>query len=357
MNGRFIELVAMSIVVILVGPGISRAQSGHLDVLTLQENGRLVTGESVCNDAGCTTQQTVLGERVFFNEFPATFFVTKPGFASPGTGSAAIPDGTQALPATTDLSWDFLPFTIDGVGSNLFYWQVPDIPGPDLSPADVAFGALPGANYSLSLYDQANHAHSVDGTDSFVPGGSIGKTDDLGHIHQHRTFYLVDHNGGSPQDGIYLLAIHMRVAGLSNSLPVFVLFGTENTPYEALDNASVPWVEDQLDLPGDYNGDGVVNAADYTVWRDTFGLEGPAEPADGDGDSTVDAGDYDVWKQYFGTAADLQIPFQSAGSGAVLPSAPVPEPATLTAALVAAIAWSAATIWRSRSHRSTAVQY
>jgi hypothetical protein len=26
-------------------------------------------------------------------------------------------------------------------------------------------------------------------------------------------------------------------------------------------------------LPGDYNGDGVVNAGDYTVWRDTLGTE------------------------------------------------------------------------------------
>ena len=35
-------------------------------------------------------------------------------------------------------------------------------------------------------------------------------------------------------------------------------------------------------LAGDYNGDGVVDAADYTVWRDTFGQTGADLAADGD---------------------------------------------------------------------------
>jgi hypothetical protein len=59
-------------------------------------------------------------------------------------------------------------------------------------------------------------------------------------------------------------------------------------------------------LDGDFNGDDVVDAADYTVWRDGLGTV-----------YTVD--DYDLWKTNFGAMA---------GSGAV-GVASVPEPSTL----------------------------
>jgi 3-phytase len=54
-------------------------------------------------------------------------------------------------------------------------------------------------------------------------------------------------------------------------------------------------------LPGDYNLDGHVNAADYTVWRDALGKTvDKYAGADGDGDGQVDPGDYSVWKANFG---------------------------------------------------------
>jgi hypothetical protein len=61
-------------------------------------------------------------------------------------------------------------------------------------------------------------------------------------------------------------------------------------------------------LPGDYNVDGVVNAADYTVWRNNLGIdphpgplpEGEGVIGDGNGDGVVDALDYAVWKSNFG---------------------------------------------------------
>lgn len=70
-------------------------------------------------------------------------------------------------------------------------------------------------------------------------------------------------------------------------------------------------------LPGDYNGDGVVDASDYTVWRDSLGQTGSGLAADGDGNGTVDALDYAVWRTNFG----------GGGSGAVSPAS-VPEPMT-----------------------------
>jgi hypothetical protein len=74
--------------------------------------------------------------------------------------------------------------------------------------------------------------------------------------------------------------------------------------------------------PGDYNGNGIVDAADYTVWRDSIGNTGfaPAPDADGNGDGVVDNDDYGVWLTNFGTVADFGG--GSGGGGA----AGVPEP-------------------------------
>ena len=77
-------------------------------------------------------------------------------------------------------------------------------------------------------------------------------------------------------------------------------------------------------LAGDYNGNHVVDAADYTVWRNTLGQSGAGLPADGDGNGTVQQADYTYWKTRFGNVS---------GSAAILSGA-VPEPATLTSLVV-----------------------
>ncbi len=79
-------------------------------------------------------------------------------------------------------------------------------------------------------------------------------------------------------------------------------------------------VTNVFDLPrGDYNHDGYVNAADYTVWRNTLGDSvAPFSGADGSGNGLIDQDDYDAWKANFGAVA--------AGAG----SASLAEPATQT---------------------------
>ncbi|MEN1679440.1 MAG: PEP-CTERM sorting domain-containing protein [Planctomycetota bacterium] len=76
--------------------------------------------------------------------------------------------------------------------------------------------------------------------------------------------------------------------------------------------------EDSL-LAGDYNNDGVVDAADYTVWRDTLGEE--VNPrfggADGDGSGVIDLADYELWAQNFGQTATgfASVPEPATGVG------------------------------------------
>jgi hypothetical protein len=69
--------------------------------------------------------------------------------------------------------------------------------------------------------------------------------------------------------------------------------------------------------PGDYNRDGVVDAADYTVWRDTMGSTADL-CADGDFSGVIDGSDYAVWTN------NLAGP--GAPSLAAIGSPSVPEP-------------------------------
>lgn len=56
-----------------------------------------------------------------------------------------------------------------------------------------------------------------------------------------------------------------------------------------------------VDLAGDYNSDGLVNLADYTVWRDNLGasITLPNDSTPG----SVTSDDYSVWKTNFGSSA------------------------------------------------------
>lgn len=67
--------------------------------------------------------------------------------------------------------------------------------------------------------------------------------------------------------------------------------------------------EDSLKLfplrPGDYNGSGCVDAADYTIWQNNLGMS-PAcfYDGDGNGNGVVDNPDYTIWQQNFGATGN-----------------------------------------------------
>ena len=53
-------------------------------------------------------------------------------------------------------------------------------------------------------------------------------------------------------------------------------------------------------VPGDYNYNGVVDAADYVVWRQTFGDIGDGLAADPNNNNIIDNEDYTAWRENFG---------------------------------------------------------
>ena len=81
-------------------------------------------------------------------------------------------------------------------------------------------------------------------------------------------------------------------------------------------------------VPGDYNSNGVVDAADYTKWRDTLGQTGSGLAADGNGDNVVNQLDYTYWKTRFGNTS-------GSGSSLVQSGANVPEPSVLASVCLA----------------------
>lgn len=78
-------------------------------------------------------------------------------------------------------------------------------------------------------------------------------------------------------------------------------------------------------LAGDFNDDGEVDAADYTVWRDNFGGNSSVLNGNGSGAATVVPADYDLWKSQFG--------MPGAGAGSIGGST-VPEPSALVGILL-----------------------
>jgi hypothetical protein len=87
-------------------------------------------------------------------------------------------------------------------------------------------------------------------------------------------------------------------------------------------------------VPGDYNGNDVVDAADYALWRKTVSPTPPSFRNEVASLGTIDAADYTAWRARFGNF------MPPAGSGSSLGGGSVPEPASVWLSLVAVSAIS-----------------
>jgi hypothetical protein len=169
----------------------------------------------------------------------------------------------------------------------------------------------------------------------------------------------VDDNGtpGDPSDDIILgiqtivtegqtstafaHAVKLDAAGnlyatnnISEQLDVFSPGGNSKAITTSAGTFSVEFIE-VVGLAGDYNGDLVVDAADYTLWRDTLGdTVTSGTGADGNNNGVIDDGDYNLWRTNYGMTS----------LAPAAESANVPEP---TALLLAAFALQALAVRRS----------
>jgi hypothetical protein len=87
-------------------------------------------------------------------------------------------------------------------------------------------------------------------------------------------------------------------------------------------------------LPGDFDFDGKVDEGDLAVWKRDYGLAGDGLTADANGDGIVNAADYTVWRDNLGAVVQANV------------QVAIPEPAALALAPIAV-----ATIAMFRWHR------
>ena len=81
-----------------------------------------------------------------------------------------------------------------------------------------------------------------------------------------------------------------------------------------------------LSQPGDFNGDGQVDIADYVVWRNNLGSSNELAIQNNGNGGGITAADYTIWKNNFGQS-------QGAFSGLAGPTS-VPEPTALSIVVV-----------------------
>lgn len=93
---------------------------------------------------------------------------------------------------------------------------------------------------------------------------------------------------------------------------LYVLMDSTNSAFGLLQGLQIVQRSITPELIGDYNQDGTVDAADYTVWRDQKGTTvEPSTGADGTGDGIVDADDYSAWSGAYGQSLAPQDPAEA----------------------------------------------
>lgn len=140
---------------------------------------------------------------------------------------------------------------------------------------------------------------------------------------------LLAASGNLPGDGIF---VPMSVSTFNAEGPVIPATGGLPLQIRLINFGGIQTLFDNVsvietlppppgDVLGDYNGNGTVDAADYTVWRDNLGSDFvmPNDSTPG----MITQEDYDVWTANFGMV----------GSSSGLSAAVVPEPASLSLCL------------------------
>jgi Spherulation-specific family 4/Dockerin type I domain len=114
----------------------------------------------------------------------------------------------------------------------------------------------------------------------------------------------------------------LQLAVQRNAGGIYVTDDVLANPWDRVPNYWTALVDAVATINADYNGNGVVDSADYTLWRDSLGATGLGLSTDGNGDGTVNQSDYTFWKSHFGQTAS------SAAAGQISEASSVPEPAS-----------------------------
>ena len=229
------------------------------------------------------------------------------------------------------------PFFMD-VNEVFWYEFAVDNTGMVPPPAvDVDLGAIALANTPVTLtvvapgtdesFDSELGLYDSEGVliaenDDALPGGAERRSlIDVPDGLDVGTYYLALGEYNTTFDALF------NVSSIGGGTYDWELLANDVSATGALsDGGEIVWFELAIVEPpiGDFNRDGVVDAADYPVWRDSEGLTGPGLVADANNDQIVDAADYALWRENFGSSIASLASTADA----------VPEPGAITVLLL-----------------------
>ncbi|QDU90941.1 Endo-1,3-1,4-beta-glycanase ExsH [Pirellulimonas nuda] len=292
--------------------------------------------EVVTNAAGTLTLDGA-GIGVWGKELHGQGALTKAGAGSWNITSANYYAGTTAV-AQGELvvsgSTGFGAATV-AAGSRLS--------GAGLVRGDLASAGVvaPGAPSGQLTVGGAYQQHATGELEIVLSPASVDSLKVLGEANLAGALKVVTSGGYLPQQGASFELI--SAAGVTGEFQSVLLPALEGGFSWSLQYSTDSVVLRVLSaLPGDYNQDGLVDAADYTVWRDQLESVGASLTADGDGDGSVGTSDYHLWKEHFG---------QSLASGSPAEAAAVPEPTGLCLIVAAGVGLGLRRRWSLRTGR------
>jgi autotransporter-associated beta strand protein len=227
----------------------------------------------------------------------------------------------------------------------------------------VPAGALPVGDYTVntggtlggtgSIGSEADpvNVNVVGGTVN--PGASVGTLTVEGGASFNATSHFGVEISGSTVDKLIADSLNIASGAILDVLPLgnvtagqytIAEFGsrtgtfTLNAPagfsvaYNA-NNIMLTAPNISVGVAGDYNGNGVVDAADYTYWRDRLGQNLTLPQSDpNDTDGVVTTAEYNFWKSRFGATS-------GSASSSLSGNQAIPEPASLALSMLAVVAW------------------
>jgi fibronectin-binding autotransporter adhesin len=267
----------------------------------ITNTGSIICSEGVCNVFGNVTNvasQPTTGRIVITANSQATFFGDVVNEGTIQVSAAGIVASTAVFLGSLSGAG------VSGSGSVFLEGDV----SPGAGPGTMAFGG------DVSLGSSAVLNIELAGT---APGTQFDRLTAEQSLNLNGTLDVV------------FVAGFLPAAGQSFDL---IDWGTRNGSFATINLPALTglsWNTSQLytagvlsistAISGDFNDDGTVNAADYTVWRNGLGTSYTPE-------------DYEVWKSHFGQTA-------GSGSAGASPShVPVPEPTSAVAMVCGVLA-------------------
>jgi hypothetical protein len=166
---------------------------------------------------------------------------------------------------------------------------------------------------ALRLLARDSHTAILSPTDLVAPSPLLLSDEMTGQqgFHNHGLLTFALDNSPSAPAGAYGFFARLTSNSYAPSDPFLVVLN-RNNDYDKMHVAALAINAAALATrPGDYDGNGQVEPADYQYWRERFGNQTASSASpDGNGNGIVDAADYVIWRNFVlfnGASAKLSV--------------------------------------------------